>query len=171
MPELRKIRTKPLCTFTIGLGFCFMFTSCRGSRDNGPVVVRVCRDSGSDFRRELDRKLYSFNDSNHQLRVSSGKLIFVATMEGDYKEELDGEIALTKPQMIILDSPADAGSLRGMQIDLGKAKSACGASRNCPAFIPPWVSGEELEATNMLFNAITREPRLESSPGGSTSSR
>jgi hypothetical protein len=107
----------------------------------------------SSFRSELDRKLYGF--SNH--RVSSGKLILVATMEGDYQDELAGKIALVKPQMIILDSPTDVKLVAGMQFDLQKAKSACGKNQDCPAFIPPWVSGEELEATNMLFSAITGE--------------
>jgi len=81
----------------------------------------------------------------------------VATMEGDYQKELTEKIALVKPQMIILDSPADAKLVGGMQFDLRKAKSACGRNRDCPAFIPPWVSGEELEATNILFSAITGE--------------
>jgi hypothetical protein len=115
------------------------------------VVVRVCRDANSDFSRELDRKSYSFNN---QHRLSSGKQIVVATMEGDYQKEL-AEIALVKPQMIILDSPADVKQVGGMQFDLRNAKSVCGGNRNCPAFIPPWVSGEELEATKMLFSAIT----------------
>jgi hypothetical protein len=61
--------------------------------DNSFVVVRVCRDAHSDFSRELDRRLYGLNNR----RVSSGKLIVVATMEGDYQEELAKKIALVRP--------------------------------------------------------------------------
>ena len=63
--------------------------------------MRVFRDGSSDFSHELDRKLYDFNN---QHRVISGKLIVVATMEGDYQKDLAEKIALVKPQIIILDS-------------------------------------------------------------------
>jgi hypothetical protein len=81
----------------------------------------------------------------------------VATMEGDYHNVLAEKITLFRPQMIILDSPADAKLVGGVQFDLQRAKSVCGRNRDCPAYIPPWVSGEELEATSMLFSAITQE--------------
>ena len=143
---------KSFCMIVTALILSGFFTSCRRSMDNKFVVVRVCRDANSDFSRELDRKLYSFNN---QHRVSSGKWIIVATVEGDYQRELAEAISLVKPQMIILDSPADSKQLAGVQFDVRNAKSVCGGNRDCPAFIPPWVSGEELEATKMLFAAIT----------------
>jgi len=156
MPLLRNPRMKPFCVIVVVLGLNSIFASCRRSTDNNFVVVRVFRDANSDFSRELDRKLYGFNN---QHRVSSGKMIVVATMEGDYQNELAEKIALVRPQMIILDSPADAKRVGGMQFDLRKAKNVCGRNLDCPAFIPPWVSGEELEATNMLFSAVTAENR------------
>jgi len=156
MPLLKTLRLKSFPVIVVVLVLSSFFMSCRSSTDNNFVVVRVFRDGKSDFSRELDRKLYDFNTPH---RVSSGKLILVATMEGDYRSELAEKIALVKPQMIILDSPADAKLVGGMQFDLRKAKSVCGRNLDCPAFIPPWVSGEELEATNMLFSAITMENR------------
>jgi hypothetical protein len=134
------------------------------------VIVRVLRDSGSSFSHELDSKLYGFNYSNQEMRVKSGKKVFVATMEGNYKEEL-GKLTLFKPQMIILDSSADAQLLGGLQVDLGKARNACGVNANCLAFVPPWVVGEELEATDMVFEAITRQPKVETPPSNRSSSR
>jgi len=155
MPQLKNLRMKPFCTIVVLLVFSLVFASCRHPTENSIVVVTVFRDADSDFSRELDKKLYCFNDQN---RVSSGKLILVATMEGHYRDDLVEKIALVKPQTVILDSPADAKLVGGgMQFDLRKAKSVCGRNRNCPAFIPPWVSGEKLEATNMLFSAITQE--------------
>ena len=143
---------KSCCAVVVALILSCFIASCRRSTDNNFVVVRVLRDANSDFSRELDRKFYSF-DNQH--RVSSGKRIIVATMEGDYQKELAEKIALVKPQMIILDSPADLKQLVGVQFDVRQTKSACGKDKNCPAFIPPWVSGEELEATKMLFATIT----------------
>jgi hypothetical protein len=143
---------KSFCMIVTALVLSGFSTSCRRSTDNNFVVVRVLRDANSDFSRELDRKLYSFNN---QHRVSSGKRIVVATIEGDYQQEVAEKISLMKPQMIILDSPADLKQLAGVQFDVRQTKSACGKDKNCPAFIPPWVSGEELEATKMLLSAIT----------------
>jgi hypothetical protein len=148
MPQLR-IRTKRLCFI---------------------VVVRVFRDSHSDFRWDLDSKLYSFNNFDRRLRVTSGKVVFVATVEGNYKEELS-KILLFKPQIIILDSSSDAQLLSGMQVNLTEARNACGSNGNCPAFIPPWVSGEELEATTKLFDSITRSTKIESPPDSGPTAR
>ena len=136
------------------VAFISFLTSCRRSTEGYAVVVRVFRDHKSDFSRDLDRKIYGFNERH---RVVSGKLIVVATIEGDYRTNLAEEIALNKPQMIILDAPADASQLGGMHFDLRKSKSACGKDRDCPAFIPPWVTGEELEASNLVFAAITKD--------------
>jgi hypothetical protein len=154
MQLLDNLRRKSVWVIVTALILSCLFASCHGSTDTKFVVVAVFRDANSDFRWELDKKLYGFND---QHRVGSGKLIVVATMEGHYQNDLAEKIALVKPQIIILDSPADAKLVGGVQFDLQKAKSACGRNRDCPAFIPPWVSGEQLEATNMLFSAITRQ--------------
>lgn len=154
MQLAKKLRWKPVYVIVTMVVLSFSFASCHGSTDRNFVVVRVFRDGSSDFNRELDRKLHDFNNRH---RVSSGKLIVVATMEGDYQKDLAEKIALIKPQMIILDSPADARLVGGLQFDLRKAKSVCRGNRDCPAFIPPWVSGEELDASNMLFSAITQE--------------
>jgi hypothetical protein len=117
------------------------------------VIVRVYRDRKSDFARQLDHKFYDFTSERH--RVGSGKWIWVATVEpSNYKDELRGKVAVIKPQMVVLDDPADASLIRGMDVDLQQATSACGSKRSCPAFIPHWVSGEELEATRQVLAAI-----------------
>src|SRR5580704_232842 len=153
MAFLKFLRMKLRCMFVVVLAFSSTLESCRRPANDNFVVVRVCRDAHSDFSRELDRRLYGINDR----RISSGKLIVVATMEGDYQEELAKKIALVRPQMIILDSPGDVRQVGGVHLELQNARSACGTDRNCPAFIPPWVSGEELEATQSVFSAITAE--------------
>jgi hypothetical protein len=150
-------RLKPQFLTCIVMALCSVFAACHRPPDNNYLVVRIYRDSNSAFGRDLDRKLYGLNDPNHQLRVGSGKLIVVATMEGNYQEALAGKIATVKPQMIILDTPADAKQLHGVPFDLETAKNACGAEGNCPAFIPPWVDGEELEATNLVLSAVTKK--------------
>jgi hypothetical protein len=85
----------------------------------GMVIVRVFRDSSSSFSRELDSKLYSL------MHVKSGKKVFIATMEGNYKDEL-AKLTLFKPQMIILNSSADAQLLAWIIHDFagGKRKGA-----------------------------------------------
>ena len=138
----------------IALTLSCVFSSCSRSTDKNFVVVRVFRDANADFSHNLDRTLYAFGGTH---RTGSGKLIIVATMEGSDYRKLAQKIAAVKPQLIILDSPADVTLLNGMDLDLRQAKSACGRNKDCPAFIPPWVSGEELEATKQVFSAITDE--------------
>jgi hypothetical protein len=130
------------------------FLSCSRSTDKDCVVVRVFRDANADFSRDLDRALYTFGGMH---RTESGKVIMVATMESSDYRKLAEKIAVGKPQLIILDSPADVTLLNVVDLDLRQAKSACGRNKDCPAFIPPWVSGEELEATKQVFSAIAGE--------------
>jgi len=142
--------------FAAVLAFGSVFPACNRSRDENFVVVSVFRDADSDFRRDLDGTLYAFNGGLH--RTSSGKVIRVATQEGDYQRDLARKLTIGKTQLIILDSPSDASFLGGMPVDLQKARSACGRTRNCPAFIPPWVSGEKQQAANLILSAMARDP-------------
>jgi hypothetical protein len=157
MTLTKKAALGPHYLVGIVMALCFVFAACHHPTESNFVVVRIYRDSNSAFGRDLDRRLYGFNNPNNPLLVSSGKLVLVATMEGNYQEALAGKIASVKPQMIILDSPADAKLLHGVPFDLEMAKNACGAEGNCLAYIPPWVDGEELEATNLVFLAVTKK--------------
>lgn len=122
------------------------------------VIVRVYRDRDSDIARQLDRQLSDFTSAHHT--TSSGKWIFTATVEPfNYTEELGGKVATIKPQLVVLDRASDAELIRGMDVDLKHAISACGANRSCPAFIPSWASGDELEAAKQVLNAISIKSR------------
>lgn len=122
------------------------------------VIVRVYRDRGADFAHELDRELYSFANAHHT--TGSGKWIWVATIEPfHYAEELGGKVAMIKPQLIVLDRASDVSLIRGMDVNPTQAISACGPNRRCPAFIPSWVSGEELEAAKQILAAIATSSR------------
>lgn len=120
------------------------------------VVVRVYRDRDSDFAHQLDRKLSAFTSARHITR--SGKWIFIATVEPyNYAQELGGKVATIKPQLVVLDRASDAELIRGMDVDVKQAISACGADRMCPAFIPSWVSGEELEAAKQALDGLSTD--------------
>ena len=120
--------------------------------------MRVYGDRKADFVRQLDRKFYEFNSARYTTR--SGKWIFIATVEPfHYAEELGGKVATIKPQLVVLDHASDASLIRGMDVNITGASSACGANRMCPAFIPSWVSGEQLEAAKQVLDAISVESR------------
>ena len=120
------------------------------------VIVRVYRDREAEFAHELDRKFYNFTSAHHTTRT--GKWVWVATVEPyHYAEELGGKIAMIKPQLIILDRTSNAGLIHGMDINLSEASNACGPNRTCPAFIPSWVSGEELEGTKQVLAAVATD--------------
>ena len=141
---------------SVAVGILLVVRSRRRTADEqNIVIVRVFRDDKADFRADLDRRLYGFTDERH--RTSLGKWIYVATMEPyNYREELRGKIALVRPQLVILDADENTKVVSGLG-DLNQAKSACGTTRNCPAFIPSWVSGDELDATKQVFESITKQ--------------
>ena len=127
-------------------------------QDSRMVIVRVYRDREADFAHELDRELYSF--ANAHQTTGSGKWIWVATVEPfHYAEELGGKVAMIKPQLIVLDRASDVSLIRGMDVNPTQAINACGPNRLCPAFIPSWVSGEELEAAKQVLAAIATSSR------------
>jgi energy-converting hydrogenase Eha subunit E len=125
------------------------------------VIVRIYRDRDSDFAQELDQKLHGFTSERHM--TTSGKWIGVATVEPyRYPDELSGKVATIKPQMIILDSPNDAKLIGGMDVNLNQTTNVCGRTRTCHAFIPSWVSGDELEATKLVLPELAVDRRSES---------
>lgn len=130
-----------LSTVVAAVATMLVFASCERHQVSEPppdtVIVRVYRDRESDFARQLDRKFYEFTSAHHT--TSSGKWIFIATVEPyHYAEELGGKVATIKPQLVVLDQASDASLIRGMDVNITQASSACGASRMCPAFIPSW---------------------------------
>jgi len=148
--------------FSIVAMYAYLFTNAarrqRAESVAPKVIVRVYRDRESDFANELDHKLYGLNNERHT--TASGKLIWVATVEPyKYRDELSGKIAMIKPQMIVLDSPTDAKLIRGLDFNLNQAANVCGDNRTCPAFIPSWVSGEELEAAKLVLAEVATDHR------------
>ncbi len=151
---MKRAITVAIVLLAVAGGFVLVVRSRRrNTGEQNIIVVHVFRDNKSDFRAELDRRLYGFTDERH--RTKSGKWILVATMEPyDYRADLDGKVALVQPQLVILNSQEDTKLVTGLG-SLHQAKSACGATRNCPAFIPAWVCGDELDATKQVFDSIT----------------
>jgi hypothetical protein len=129
--------------------FLFVSGCKRPARD--PVVVRVFRDYSLESSAQLDKKL---NSCNGRL-VRSGKPILVATYESGYEGGLSrlGDI---KPQIIVLDYPQDLEKLELDAAHPPQVGNACSPPRNCPTFIPTWVTGEELEASRIVLAAISR---------------
>jgi len=135
-----------------------VLSSCERTQVTSPppntVIVRVYRDRKSDFANRLDRKFYDVNSAHHT--IASGKWIFIATVEPyHYTEELGGKLAAIKPELIVLDRTSDVALIRDMEVNVRQTTNACDANRICPAFIPSWVSGEELEAAKAVLNAIS----------------
>jgi hypothetical protein len=116
-------------------------SGCRGKQ---PIVVHVYRDRDSTVGRELDRRFYELGAQD--LRLSSGRKVIIATVEAqDDKEMLRKRIGSEiQPQLIVLDSSADAAVNPLIERVVAGATNICAAVRACPAvvpaFIPSWVS-------------------------------
>ena len=116
-----------------------------------PVIVRVLRDTKNASLHEIDKKIFAVTGR----RLESGGVILVAVYQENYDRMLE-RIAVLHPQLVILDSPADLEKIQGTVGARVVTQNACGSDRNCPAFIPPWVLGDQLEATKLVLAEVVR---------------
>jgi hypothetical protein len=141
------------------VGLLFIVVALCGCRPKQPLVVHVYRDRTSPVGRELDRRFSEFNGNG--VGLSSGIRIVVATYEpNDYRQMLRDRIGNELlPELIVLDSPADASINPMVEREAAHAENICAAVRACPsvvpAFIPSWVSSpEQLQATQQVLSAL-----------------
>lgn len=60
-----------------------------------------------------------------------------------------------KPDLVVLDSPDQLSANPLIRGESRKAKNTCGNQANCPTFVPSWVSGERLEASQKVLDALS----------------
>jgi hypothetical protein len=138
---------------------CVVGTLC-GCRAKQPLVVHVYRNRSSTVGKELDRRFYEFN--TQRISFLSGRQVVVATYEpSDYNKMLRDRIGSELlPELIVLDSPADAMINPTIEREAAHAKNICTAVRVCPAvvpaFIPSWVSNkQDLQAAQQVLRALS----------------
>ena len=125
------------------------------SRRPSAIVVNVLRDGQSSFSPLVEGRILAFQESRPKTR--DGKLIVVQSIlpTHDEFEHIinDPHISKMQPDVIVLDSSEQANSNPLLKRD--SETNACGTAANCPAFVPSWVSGEKLEASQQVLKAVS----------------
>jgi hypothetical protein len=124
-------------------------TSCSHSGPSVPLVVHVLRAPSSSFAVQLREADLQFGLTKPHLR--SGRGVIVATNEGDSFSKLLRQFPEFTPDLLILDSQADAPDDPAIRKQLGEAELVCGQH---PVFIPTSVSGEQREASQMYLRFL-----------------
>ncbi len=127
--------------FSLVISFLLLAAlSCERSKSPAPVVVHVLRDSSAAFAKDLRLADYQFGLTNPHL--NNGRVVMIATNEGDSYAMLLRQFAGSTPDLLILDSQSDLPIDLAIRKQLGTAVLVCGQH---PAFIAASVSGEQRE--------------------------
>jgi hypothetical protein len=125
------------------------------------VLVRVLRDPNSKFADDLNNRLWQADDRSH--KTGAGRIVLISIQDTRNFLASLAQAATLRPTLIIFDSPEQATAapeLRNLpRTDL------CKPPLTCPAVIPPWVSGEQLEAAKIVLEQLT--PKAEGKPAAS----
>lgn len=141
--------------FILLLGF-----GCKKPPVRQPVVVHLFRDLSSPYAHELDHRILEFQSTNP--RLPSGTVILVETFNGiDYKTALAGNFERdVKPEVVILNSAADAGANAAIVSNLAHAVDVCAAVKTCPAVVPAFVpssaTGDSAQAAQVFINYLAQ---------------
>jgi len=139
-----------------------VFPGCHPKAKQQPVTVRIFRDLDSPYARELDHRILEFQETNP--RTQSGAVIAVQTYQSSHyenflQEHLNRDVTL---EVVILNSPKDAGSNPSVQAELAHAVNICAAVRACPDDVPAYVSsrfkGVSAEAGQLLLAFLQKPP-------------
>jgi hypothetical protein len=149
-----KIAVANLCTIICVLA---ALAYCQ-EQNNQPVVIHVYRDRKGPASHWLFRQIGEFQKA--ETRTASGKPIVVATAEPrDYRKTLADVGKDLKPDLVILNSKLDAEANLHLRAEVKSATSLCSGQFSCPAFVPPWTSGETKEAAQKLLSFLVEHRR------------
>ncbi len=138
-----------------------LLCGCKPRHNSQPVILHVLRNLHSPYGSEMDRRILDFQGSNPH--AISGQPILIESSTGDFKDLLQKQTGSSDNyDLIILDSPEDAGSNLELQKDLPRAVNVCAGLKACPAnipaIIPSQITGEHLEAAKMFQDALQKAP-------------
>jgi len=118
------------------------------------VSVRLYRDRHAPFEPWLTKVSYEF--SIPQPTTRSGKPILITTNEAeDFDKELsDLGTARLHPDLIIVSSVSQIPQNLAISKQLKDPKDICPRQTPCLAFIPPWVQGDQRDATDLYITFL-----------------
>ena len=131
---------------------------CRNSSQNKFITVEVFRDPKGPIEPWLTKALMEFQVSGNN--TLNDRRILIATDEpAHYAKTLQDVGGGLRPDLIILNSRADAVANQTLSAQTKEAQPLCASDGNCPAFIPSWAPAEKREAANRLLTFLISKRR------------
>ena len=133
----------------------FLFLSISGCNARGKseaqvVAVGCYRDINAPFQPWFFEVSSEF--SSRQPRTESGKPILITTHEtSDFEKGLSDIGTRLHPDLVIVSSASQVPQNLEISKELKDAKNICPSRSPCLAFIPPWVQGDQRDATNLYI--------------------
>lgn len=136
----------------------YVATICMAScHSREPIVVNVLRDVKSQSFPITEHKLLKFQSTRP--KSTSGRRIIIQSIllnSSRFEHTLSDDRILhtMKPDLVILDSRGQTALNPALRTYASTAHNACGTELDCPAFIPGWVVGEKLDASQQVLKAL-----------------
>jgi hypothetical protein len=133
----------------LGISGC----NARGKSEGQVVAVSCCRDMNAPFQPWFFEVSSEFG--SRQPRTKSGKPILITTYEmSDFVKGLSDKGQDCTRDLIIGSSPSQIPQNLEISKELKNAKNICPSRSPCLAFIPPWVQGDQHDATNFYVDFL-----------------
>lgn len=133
------------------LACCILPLGC--SKKNNAVVIHVFLDPAAPGAAQLVRAIDHFHSLN--IRGKNGRSIVVAAADStEYAGSLQNLGRGLNPELVFLNSRSDAEKNLIIRAELSRAIELGGEGRRCVVFIPSWVEGDELVATQTFLNFL-----------------
>jgi len=118
------------------------------------VFVRCYQDLNAPFEPWLTKVAYEF--SSPQPRTQSGRPILISTVNesNDFDKALPDVATRLHPDLIIVSSASQIPQNLAISKELKDAKDICPRQTPCLALIPPWVQGDQRDATDLYINFL-----------------
>jgi hypothetical protein len=131
--------------------------------------VRIFHDPGSPYALAIDHRILDFQVTNP--RLSNGAAVQVGNLSDAELQSAMNHLDDPTIDIVILDSPADAGKYPDLGGEMAHAVNVCAALEACPAevpaLVPSKVKGDRAEAANKFVQFLvtkTMPPAATPSP-------
>ncbi|MDR3713961.1 MAG: hypothetical protein P4L51_14155 [Puia sp.] len=132
------------------ISLCGLSCACSNKSATEPIVVHVFRDPKAIG---IDSALHAVGQM--QLKTSRGKPILIATMEpNSYEEGLTLLGHQAHPELVFFSSLDDGAKSK---TDIPPQSAVEVSAKPYYLVIPPWASGEQREAAELVLGALRQE--------------
>lgn len=131
----------------------FILLCVAGCNREKPLAIQIYYDpNGAFVKTGLERRTWDFSVSRN--KTLDGRPLIVRNLStNDYRKTLREVVPRVKPDLLILNSLADAEQF-GSSVKPEGAKNLCAPSATCIAVIPTWVDADHRAATTKLLHYL-----------------